>query len=66
MRDMLLRSILIPLSTRAGTAAATYLLAQGYGGVLGDRVAAWIAAGVLIALDLIANRAAPSPKKEAP
>ncbi|RWF85099.1 MAG: hypothetical protein EOQ36_24540 [Mesorhizobium sp.] len=57
MKNVLLRTIVVPLATRAGTALAAYLMAQGLDGTLADQFANAVLAIVLVVCDVITGKA---------
>ncbi|TIX14741.1 MAG: hypothetical protein E5V46_07685 [Mesorhizobium sp.] len=57
MKNVILRSLVVPLASRAGTALATYLVAKGLDGTLADQFANGVLAVVLVGCDLITGKA---------
>ncbi|TIT06613.1 MAG: hypothetical protein E5V91_06065 [Mesorhizobium sp.] len=57
MKNVILRSIVVPLASRAGTALAAYLVAKGLDGTLADQFANGVLAVVLVLCDLITGKA---------
>ncbi|RUW86528.1 hypothetical protein EOA35_35560 [Mesorhizobium sp. M8A.F.Ca.ET.023.01.1.1] len=57
MKNVILRSIVVPLAARAGTALATYLVAKGLDGTLADQLANGLLAVFLVGCDLITSSA---------
>ncbi|MER8599680.1 hypothetical protein NKH09_17540 [Mesorhizobium sp. M1339] len=57
MKNVILRSIVVPLASRAGTALAAYLVAKGLDGTLADQFANGVLAVVLVVCDVITGKA---------
>lgn len=58
MKNVILRSIVVPLASRMGTALATLLVAKmGLDGTLADQFANGVLACVLVGCDLIISKA---------
>ena len=57
MKNVILRSLVVPLASRAGTALAAYLVAKGLDGTLADQFANGVLAVVLVVCDLITSKA---------
>ncbi|RUW01429.1 MULTISPECIES: hypothetical protein [unclassified Mesorhizobium] len=58
MKNVILRSIVVPLASRAGTALATYVVAKwGLDGTLADQFANGVLAVVLVGCDIITSKA---------
>lgn len=65
MKHVLLRSIVVPLATRIGTALGAYLVAKGLEGDLADQLVNGLIAIALVGFDVIAGKVAASLPKEA-
>lgn len=65
MKHALLRSIVVPVLTRIGTALGAYLVAKGLDGDLADQLVNGCIAIVLVACDLVAGKLAASSPQEA-
>lgn len=57
MKNVLLRSIIVPLATRAGTMLGAYLMAKGLDGDLADQLVNGLLAILLVACDVITGKA---------
>jgi hypothetical protein len=64
MRNALLRSVVVPVLTRIGTALGAYLVAKGLDGELADQLVNGCIAIVLVACDLIAGKLAASSSNQ--
>ncbi len=64
MKSVLVRSVVVPVLTRLGTAFGAYLVAKGLDGDLADQLINGLIAVLLVGCDLIAGRYA-SNKQEA-
>jgi hypothetical protein len=56
MKHALLRSVVVPVLTRIGTALGAYLVAKGLDGDLADQLINGLIAILLVGCDLIAGR----------
>ncbi|MET2831590.1 hypothetical protein [Mesorhizobium shangrilense] len=56
MKNMLVRSVVVPVVTRLGTALGAYLVAKGLDGDLADQLVNGLIAIFLVGCDLIAGR----------
>ncbi|TIS45691.1 hypothetical protein [Mesorhizobium sp.] len=65
MKNVLLRTIVVPLATRLGTALGAYLMAKGLDGGLADQLVNGLLAVVLVGCDLVAGKVAGLLPKEA-
>nr|DAV95929.1 MAG TPA: hypothetical protein [Microviridae sp.] len=64
MRNALLRSVVVPVLTRIGTALGAYLVAKGLDGDLADQLVNGCIAIILVACDLIAGKLAASSNQQ--
>lgn len=57
MKNAILRSIVVPVASRLGTAFAAYLVSKGLDGTLADQFANGVLALVLVGCDIITSKA---------
>ncbi|TIV79874.1 MAG: hypothetical protein E5V78_24475 [Mesorhizobium sp.] len=57
MKNAILRSIVVPVASRLGTALAAYLVSKGLDGTLADQFANGVLAVVLVGCDIITGKA---------
>lgn len=65
MKNVLLRSVVVPLVSRLGTALGAYLVAKGLDGDLADQLVNGMLAIVLVGCDLFVGKVASFLPKEA-
>lgn len=56
MREIILRNLVKPLSERAGTALAVWLVTEGWNGDLVNQFVTALVATLLVAVDLVLSR----------
>ena len=57
MKNVILKTIVVPLASRAGTALAAYLMAKGLDGTLADQLVNGLLAVVLVGRDVVTGKA---------